>query len=688
LALVGPVFQKELLEAARRKRYLFLRCVVPTFFFFAVLMVWADSPYRGGYMTVMQQQSRAGRDFFEAWMFLVTVTLGVAAPMLAGGLIAAERERGSLDLLFTTDLSSREIVLGKAASRVAILWLMAFGSAPALEIIAVLGGVSFGTVFGVLVITLSGVTFVTAVGLFYSAVTKRPWIAVIRTYFLFGILWFVIPLSLAFGLHTLGRMFDLGNRFEERFFSELPFLLAMHLPYCLITQIEPRAAMRATPFEFAAWNSAFSWAAAAFFVFLAHRNLREIPRRVSKPWWTAPFRWMHRIWHWVRGRFRILESMGRIVPKAKPHQLDGLLDRQPVAWRNLKAGVFDPDQYLYRIQRFLTILLCAFMGIGTAAYGRMSAGDLVVFVMMTVLVIHFLLGVLIAGSVSRERERGSLDLLRMTMLTPNQIVFGNEVGAFRAVRLSLTALLGLMAYAVLFEVFTLHFTIAYFSLLLVGMACLASQAMLVSTAAPNTLTAMACTVVVGGIWWIAPVMLEDRDSRGVALGVVAATIPLALLPMNRRPVLVHWAVCGLGAAVVLGLLASSRFDSSVAAFAVCLVAALLSRNWLQSRFVPARLAAACVCCVTIPLVVGLLACSLFNVDLRSCDDVLCYAYFVTEVDRSQLSMDNYMRRLGSSRWSGNHSDWAPAAFFFITIIATGIIHAVTLKAFPKLSEPA
>ena len=368
--------------------------------------------------------------------------------------------------------------------------------------------------------------------------------------------------------------------------------------------------------------------------------------------------------------------------------MESFLSRQPVAWRNLKASVFDPDRYLFKIQRFLGIVLLLFLGIGTIAFKPPRAGDFVVFTVLTVIVIHFLLAVLTAGSVSRERERGSLDLLRMTMLTPNQIVVGNAVGAFRAVRFSLWVLFALLVYAVLFQVFTFTFTVAYTAILAVGMLCIASQAMLVSTAAPNTIAAMAAAVAVGFIWWLAPVCLEDNDSRGVSLGLAAAFFPLAFLPMARKPKIVQWISAGLASLVVLVLLSWSRIESSWVALIILAVIACLSINWLRSPFVLARLVAAGVCCITVPLSIGLLACSLYNVELRSVDQVLIYARYVVDVDRTQFGNDGYLRRVGSTRWGWSESNWAALAFFCTTLISTGLIHLITLKAFPKLTQPS
>jgi hypothetical protein len=130
----------------------------------------------------------------------------------------------------------------------------------------------------------------------------------------------------------------------------------------------------------------------------------------------------------------------------------------------------------------------------------------------------------------------------------------------------------------------------------------------------------------------------------------------------------------------------NRFESSATAFVLCLLASLLASHWLRSSHAIARLVAACICCVAIPLAVGLLACTIYNVRLGQCDEVLCYGYFITEIDRSQLAMDGYLRRLGSSGWRGGAKDWGPAVFFFATIIAVGILHSLTLRSFPKMVE--
>lgn len=688
--LVGPVFWKELIEASRRKRYLLLRCIVPFLFLFLVFIIGVEEGSRRSWSndTIVQRQNRAGRAFFDCWAVLVTMTVGIAAPLLMGGLIAAEREKGSLDLLFTTDLSSREIVLGKVASRIAVLWLLMFGTAPVLLIIRFLGGVSSELVFGILLITLSGAAFISSVGLYYSAVTKRPWIAIVRTYFFFGLWWFLLPLCFVAGVATWMHVFNSTGM--NRFPTELNWIVVLNLPISLIAQVEPRNPFGVSSLEFAIWDSIVSWLASAFFLFLTHRRLRESPSSGGSTWFFAPFRWLLGAGRWVAAPF--LHGLAAVVPSSvvkrvriPEARMEQMLDRQPVAWRNLKASVFDPDRYLSRIQRFLAFVLFAFLSIGTLSFGPTSSRDFVAFTLMTTVVLQFILVVLAAGSISRERERGSLDLLRMTLLVPNQIVFGNLIGAFRAVKAVMWAFVALGCYAVFFQVFTISFTIQYAAVLGIGTLFVATQALLISAAAPNTTTAMAAAIAVGFLWWVGPLFYEEREIRSWVVGLSATLAPMAFLPMNRRP---HWAAVAIAAAsslTLFGLLGAYRFTDAVLPAIVCSIITLLSIGWMRAPFALPRFIAACVCCIHLPLAVGMTACTVFNVDLRSLEHVLLFPKFIVEVESSQYYGPGEFIRRGSSGWVNSHSDWAATLFFCSTLLSTIFLYRVTLRAFPKLT---
>jgi len=687
LAVVGPVFWKELLEAARRRRTFALRCLIPVLFLVAVFVVAINSSAGpAGYHTpIMQQQNRAGRAFFAAWAVFMTLTVGAAAPMLCGGLIAAERERGSLDLLFTTDLSGREIILGKAVSRIVMLWLLVFASAPALLVVGMLGGVDAGQVLGVLIVTLSGAAFVAAVGLYYSVVTKRPWIAIVRTYFFFALVWLIIPFSLLAGVHALMRVFGTYLRppFEDHWF------LVLNLPFCLATQVEPVFRRLASPLGAALGNALVSWLAAGAFLLLAHWRLREAPTKGPLHVVLAPVRLARRLSaRIVRPVARFFSPIAAVVSqrvRLSERRLEQVLDRQPVAWRNLTASVFDPERYLFKIQRFLLILLVVILTLGTMVHGRCPPHDFVVFTLMTMIVLHFLLGVLAAGSISRERERGSLDLLRASLLMPNHLQFGSLVGAVRAVRVSLIAFAVLMAYAIFFEVFSVHFALEYSAVMAVGAACVATQALFISAAAPNTTTAMATAVGVGFLWWIGPLFFVAKETRPWALGIVAALIPIAFLPQGRRPPTSALLISGSASMALFFFVGMSRFEAAGVPGFVCGVVALLAVNWLRSPYAPARLIAVGVCCVTLPIAIGLIGCMLFGVDLRTVDRAIVYPRFIVDVDTSQFYVDSALVRRGSAGWSGGNSERNAFFFFLSTLISTIILYRISLRSFPKLA---
>src|SRR5258708_6730989 len=105
MPIFGPMFVKEMLETSRRRRYFVLRVSVCAAMLVAFALIVASIPQA---TPPLEQQSRIGLRLFTAWSVAEFFLATLLTPALVGGLIAAERERGSLDLLFTTHLTSAE----------------------------------------------------------------------------------------------------------------------------------------------------------------------------------------------------------------------------------------------------------------------------------------------------------------------------------------------------------------------------------------------------------------------------------------------------------------------------------------------------------------------------------------------------------------------------------------------------
>ena len=82
-----------------------------------------------------------GRGFYGVTTMILLGLVGLAAPAATAGAICLDKARGNLTLLFATDLSDAEIVLGKLAARLVPVLGLILCAAPVLAIATLFGGV-------------------------------------------------------------------------------------------------------------------------------------------------------------------------------------------------------------------------------------------------------------------------------------------------------------------------------------------------------------------------------------------------------------------------------------------------------------------------------------------------------------------------------------------------------------------
>jgi ABC-type transport system involved in multi-copper enzyme maturation permease subunit len=185
--LFGPVLFYELLRLGRRGRYVAVRCLyafVLLLFLLLVYAVWQDAVH-------IMQGEMAPRDLAEfAAAFFYTfaaMQLGVVTlltPAYTAGVLAEEKERGTLEALLATDLRSREIVLGLFLARIANLTLLVLAGLPVLSFLQLLGGVDPNLV--VTAFVAAGCTMISAASVSFlsSLYARRSRDAVVRSYLL------------------------------------------------------------------------------------------------------------------------------------------------------------------------------------------------------------------------------------------------------------------------------------------------------------------------------------------------------------------------------------------------------------------------------------------------------------------------------------------------------------------------
>ena len=183
----NPVYRRERMVRARSYR-------IPLIIF-AFNGVLAVAALLNMYQTVAQVRMSSSiqyGSFLQLYAFVTTLEfllLMFIMPALTSGSISGERERQTLELLFTTKMSSKDIVLGKLFSAVEQLLVLVVSSFPVVLLTFVYGSVDFLDL-GLLFICFVIVAFFTGgVGILFSALIRRSTFSNVCTY---GVLLLII----------------------------------------------------------------------------------------------------------------------------------------------------------------------------------------------------------------------------------------------------------------------------------------------------------------------------------------------------------------------------------------------------------------------------------------------------------------------------------------------------------------
>ena len=254
--LIGPIATKELIEIARRRRTYWLRAGYGLALLGCLWLaweqnLWLDSWDRYGPAYGIRALAMLGESIFQlvaAWQLLAVYLI---VPMLVAPAIVEERNHGSLDLLLTTSLSDREIILGKLASRLGVLFLLVLAALPILSLILLFGGVRAVDVWLLSGFMLLEMVLVGSIAIYFSTLRATFQHAFFET----------LVVSLIVGL---GGGFLLG-------------LPVMMLVSALLFVYRSIAASWVLPTLLSCWFVVVVLYAAHRFCSLATRNLRRAP---------------------------------------------------------------------------------------------------------------------------------------------------------------------------------------------------------------------------------------------------------------------------------------------------------------------------------------------------------------------------------------------------------------------------
>ncbi|HVJ82431.1 MAG TPA: hypothetical protein VNC50_15290 [Planctomycetia bacterium] len=550
--LLGPIFAKEMVEVARRKRYYAQRVLLALALFGIVLIFWAEYGSRRGYQTrTAAYQSRMASEIFLAVVIAQYVALWLFIPPAVSGLIAAEREKGSLDLLFTTHLTDREITLGKLASRVGYGMLVLLGIMPVVALLTLFGGVSFELlVLSQLSVLVTGI-FVGARAIHASATTRTGFGALVKTYASLALLLAALPA----GTIMVLDFFRCGPRSPQS--VVLYAQVFINPPMHFACAVEPDAARE---FSRPLFHGYFTVAyltilmVAAWWLWQATLHLRDSP----KPSRFRALRALGAAWRGVTYVPRtIWNLLARPIPIRNPEVAFGCIDVEIPFWlRARRALVYDRDFVVRRVQWAGVGVLTFFLLLTIRDWQR-DVDVQAAFALCSLAVLAVGIALLAAASIVGDRQRGFFEQVLVSPATPWQVIQGTIAAVFAHCRIAIVATAIVAALFLLVGKFSaIHFICAVL-LALVALFMLAEIGVLLSLTA-RSMSAAIVLVLVAGFWQTIGVFLT---------GVLCGEVLFARTDLGR-PV---WIV--LQAAMVLGGLAWLRFRPHVGA--VFLVAAAL-----------------------------------------------------------------------------------------------------------------
>ena len=397
----GPVFEAERVTRARRWQGYALRSVFVLGLLAGLTLVWSEQSSRGGSVSV-RQMAVVGEAAFYTLTSIQLIAVLLIAPAATAGAICLDKTRGALAHVFVTDLTNREIILGKLAARLFPVWGLLACALPVMAATTWLGGIDPLALTGVFVIA-AGVAFLGCSLALMLSVWASKTHEVLSLIFGVWVLWLLAApvYQINGGFAALPAPWVWSN----------PFYLAF-APYN-----NPGATSLVEPALFALGCLVLG----AGFVAVAVARVRVVGCR-SAPVRSGRRGWIGRGGAWVHGKLG-----GRWGPR---------LDRDPVLWR---------EWHRNRATRWSQVVWGGFALITSAVCGLVTVRKLTAVASpmgrdwhgfalgLSGTVGLLLISTSTASVLAEERARGSLDVLMSTPVSTRAILRAKWWGAFRRV---------------------------------------------------------------------------------------------------------------------------------------------------------------------------------------------------------------------------------------------------------------
>lgn len=453
----NPVLQHELLANLRMPRAFLLLAAYVGGLGLLVLLAW---PQQQKLDLAQPEAARRLVDLFFVGQFLLA---SMMAPSFSSGAITGEKERQSFEMLLATPLRPGAIVLGKLLASLTHLGILMVCSLPIVMLCLPLGGVSPYEVFAAYFAMITSVALFGVISLWASSFFQRTSAALVVSYLL------VLPLAML-GVFTWNALGRLGE-------ARLAVVVGVFPLICLALGAvlwRHACARLLYPPDLGSGGvdvvdlEAESKQAVGLYI-----QRDEFPDRLFAP------------------------------PKRTTFIEDGV---NPIYDKEMRSEIFAQGTLMLRLVIQVSMVLALPIMAACLFVWPWNAPWYVAYVLL----FNMLVGpVFSAGSVCSERERQTLDLLLVTLLTPGQMLWGKLLSGLRVSSVLTAFLLWPVLLACVMPglgFFTnLPTMIGY--MLLVALACLttAMTALTASTAFRKSSTALIASYFVIVTLFAAPV---------------------------------------------------------------------------------------------------------------------------------------------------------------------------------------
>lgn len=378
--LENPVLQRELLVNLRTTRAFLLLAAYQLLLAAVVLVAWPSDERLD--LTTNPPSAQKLVNLFFLGQYVIA---SLMAPSFAAGAITGEKERHTYEMLLASPLRPGAIVLGKMVASLTHLGMLILASLPIIVLCLPLGGVSVYEVLAAYLGLIVSVILFGAIGVFCSSYFSRTSSSLVVSYLI------ILPLVM------LAVMFWRSMEGEGLLRLKLAvFVVPSFVLSAVILMCAAAAGRMLYPPDVGSEGKE---------VIDLEKEAEEAVGLVIQP----------------------DQFPDRLFAPPKKQELmpDG---SNPVYDKEIHSEIFSQGTLMLRLVIQISMLL-AIPLMGVFLFWQIERAPWFV---VYVIVFNMLVGpVFLAGSMTSERERQTLDLLLTTTLSPSQILWGKFVVGFR-----------------------------------------------------------------------------------------------------------------------------------------------------------------------------------------------------------------------------------------------------------------